>query len=135
MKELFRKFDCPLTTNRLIFQDAPEEEKKGGFMGWLSGLFGGKKAEEAAPAAEAEAPAAEAPAPEGEAAPAEAPAAEAPVAEAPATCPNCGGEMTEGHVCPTTEAPAAEAPAEPAAEAPAEGEAPAAPEGEEAKTE
>ena len=25
---------------------------------------------------------------------------EAPATDAPATCPNCGGEMTEGHTCP-----------------------------------
>ena len=79
--------------------------------------------------------------PEGGDAPAAAEGGDAPAADAPATCPNCGGEMTEGHTCP---APAADAPAEggdaPAADAPAEpaeagegaaegeGEHPAAPE-------
>lgn len=64
----------------------------------------------------------------GEAAPpaAEAPAEEAPAEETPAKCPNCGAEMTEGHVCPVAaeEAPAEEAPAEeaPAEEDPAEEE-------------
>jgi len=42
--------------------------------------------------------------------------------DAPAKCPDCGAEMTEGHVCatPAEEAPAAD---EPASEAPAAEEA------------
>ena len=130
--------------NRLVFEDAPMEEKKPGFFAKLFG--GGKKEEapvteapapEAAPEAPAEAPAepvAEAPAPEAApeapAAPETAPEApaveEAPAPEAPTTCPNCGGEMSEGHTCPAPEA-AAEAPTTeeaPAPEAPAEGEQP-----------
>lgn len=38
----------------------------------------------------------------------------------PAKCPKCGGEMTEGHVCPIAEAPTAPAEEEKPAEAPAE---------------
>lgn len=71
------------------------------YMGFFSNLFGGGKKKEEEVKAEA---------------PAEA-----------AKCPNCGGEMAEGHVCPTAteEAPAEtptpevstpETPAEPASE-------------------
>lgn len=128
MKTTFQTYQCNLQPNRLVY------------MGFFSGLFGGgkKKEEEAGAPAEgapkcpkcggemteghvcpvAETPAeaapetpAAAPAEEAQAEPEEAPAEPAP--EAPATCPKCGGVMTEDHVCPVAETP--DVPAEEAA--------------------
>lgn len=131
--------------DREYFEVENEEEKE-----VVQVSFDKDKGEEAAPeeptpevpteeAKEEPAPVQEPPAPEPPAPTEEAP--EEVSEEAPATCPKCGGEMAEGHVCPVTEpeaTPAEEVEEEvkeevvppeepPTPEAPAEAPAPEAP--------